>query len=66
MVFSLLHQKDDAKADPKKAQAKMGKLPGMDPGMLKLFNQAMKEQKSHGVEMHGPKMGSIKVDNDDM
>lgn len=27
---------DAVKADPKKAQAEMGKLPGVDPSMLKL------------------------------
>jgi hypothetical protein len=27
------------------------------------FNQAMKEQKSHGVVMHGKKQPSLKIDN---
>ena len=27
------------------------------------FKQAMSEQKSHGVVMHGPKMKALKIDN---
>eukprot|EP00291_Cryptomonas_curvata_P030360 CAMPEP_0172208552 /NCGR_PEP_ID=MMETSP1050-20130122/34541_1 /TAXON_ID=233186 /ORGANISM="Cryptomonas curvata, Strain CCAP979/52" /LENGTH=71 /DNA_ID=CAMNT_0012888167 /DNA_START=12 /DNA_END=227 /DNA_ORIENTATION=+ len=57
---SKAHAKAD---DPLKAAAK---LPGMDPSMLKLFKRAMQEQKSHGIEMKGPKMSSIQVDNDDI
>lgn len=37
-----------------KPAAKLPAIPGMDS---KLFKQAMAEQKSHGVEMKGPKMG---------
>jgi hypothetical protein len=42
----------DAKAKP--AAKTLPAIPGMDS---KLFKQAMAEQKSHGVEMKGPKMG---------
>jgi len=47
----------DEKAKPAKT---LPAIPGMDS---KLFKQAMAEQKSHGVEMSGPKMGSLKIDN---
>ena len=36
-------------------------VPGMDPSMMKLFKQALAEQKGHGVKMNGdgPKSGSM-------
>lgn len=57
-MFQLLHQKPEAKkADHKEVKPAAKALPAI-PGMdSKLFKQAMAEQKSHGVEMKGPRMG---------
>ena len=35
--------------------------PVMDPAMIKLFKQALAEQKGHGLKMggHGPRKGSM-------
>ena len=46
-----MSKKDDKKVKPAK---KLPEIPGLDSS---LFKQAMAEQKSHGVEMKGPKMG---------
>ena len=36
-----------------------GAVPGMDPAMMKLFKQALAEQKGHGLKMVGPKRGNM-------
>ena len=36
-----------------------GAVPGMDPAMMKLFKQALAEQKGHGLKMGGPKRGNM-------
>ena len=50
LAFTL--QKPEAKKAVKPAKS-LPNIPGLDSS---LFKQAMAEQKSHGVEMHGPKI----------